>query len=266
MRWLTCSIPHRQDSVFYPSIALMQNVKWNFQASLTLDSKPKCFVGWMKDSLPTCDLAKEPGDWCNCTSLWDTTISSYVWQNTTYNMLAWNANEHMVNSRPTTPILTQAFFNCKQTPLEYHQLGRRTNPIPYPSVNSQKSFNDSFGHDSPSLWLAVWDTAISLQESLEYGYTRLQLIDAAATSSVSLDLIRKELPDRKPAYDYRISAITTVGQTNLPCDLDKDYYGPCRTTVLVQYPNFNRDVITHKKGMDQWVGGLPLLPAHLLTM
>ncbi|KAK6849487.1 hypothetical protein PG995_013320 [Apiospora arundinis] len=207
----------------------MQNVKWSSQASLTLDSKPKCFVGWMKDSLPTCDLAKEPGDWCNCTSLWDTTISSYVWQNTTYNMLAWNANEHMVNSRPTTPILAQAFFN----------------------FNSEKAFNDSFGHDSPSLWLAVWDTAISLQESLEYGYTRLQLIDAAATSSVSLDLIRKELPDRKPAYDYRISAITTVRQTDLTCDLGKDYYGPCRTTVLVQYPNFNRDVITHKKGMDQ---------------
>ncbi|KAK8091847.1 hypothetical protein PG997_002208 [Apiospora hydei] len=210
----------------------MQNVDWSSQASLTLDNKPKCFVGWMKDNLPSCDLVNEPGDWCNCTSLWDTTISTFTWQNTTYNMLAWNANEHMVNSRPTTPILAQAFFK----------------------FNSEKAFRDSFAHSSPSLWLAVWDTALSLQESLEYGYTRLQLIDAAATSSVSLGLNRKELPGRKPAYDYQLSAITTVRQRDLTCDLSDGYSGPCRVTLLVQYPSFNRDIMTHKQGMDQWVG------------
>lgn len=91
----------------------MQNVEWSSQASLTLDSKPKCFVGWMEDNLPACNRVTHQGDWCNCTSQWDTGISRFVWQNTTYNMLAWNADEHMVNSRPTTPLLAQAFFNCK---------------------------------------------------------------------------------------------------------------------------------------------------------
>ncbi|KAK8031844.1 hypothetical protein PG990_001578 [Apiospora arundinis] len=229
---LTTEIVVQKDevpSVFYPSIAVMQNVEWSSQANLTLDSKPKCFVGWMKDSLPTCDLVK-PGDWCNCTPLWDTAISTFAWQNTTYNMLAWNADEHMINSRPTTPILAQAFFN----------------------FDSAKAFGDSFAHESPSLWLAVWDTALSLQESLEYGYTRLQLIDAAATSSVSLGLNRKELPGRKPAYDYQISAITTVRQTDLTCDPSNENYGACRVTLLVQYPSFNRDIMTHKKAMNQW--------------
>lgn len=145
----------------------MQNVDWSGQASLTLDSKPKCFVGWMKEGLSSCDQVK-PSEWCNCTSQWDSSISTFVWHNTTYNMLAWSASEHSINSLPTTPILAQAFFK----------------------FDSGKAFNDSFAHASPSLWLAVWDTALSLQESLEYGYTRLQLLDAAATSSVSLSLSR----------------------------------------------------------------------------
>ncbi|KAK7913813.1 hypothetical protein PG985_011516 [Apiospora marii] len=218
-------------SVFYPSFAVTQNAEWSSQANLTLDSKPKCFVGWMKDSLPACDRVEKPGDWCNCTSQSDTAISSFVWQNTTYNLLAWNADTHMVNSRPTTPILAQAFF----------------------TFDSAKSYHDSFAHTSPSLWLAIWDTALSLQESLEYGYTRLQLIDAAATSSVNLGLFRKELPGRKPAYDYRISAITTVRETGLTCDPSDENYGPCRVTVLIQYSDFHRDIMTQKQGMELWV-------------
>lgn len=104
---------------------MLQNVEWSSQANLTVESKPKCFVGWMKDGLSACDRVEEPGDWCDCTSQWDGDTSYLVWQNTTYKMLAWNADEHMVNSRPTTPILAQAFFNCKQTHLEYYfVLGR----------------------------------------------------------------------------------------------------------------------------------------------
>lgn len=100
-------------SVFYPSIAVMQNVDWSSQANLTLKSKPTYCVGWMRDNLPSCDLVDVPGDCCNCSSLWDTTIYTFQWQNTTYATLRLNGDEHMVNSRPTTPILAQAFFNCK---------------------------------------------------------------------------------------------------------------------------------------------------------
>lgn len=60
------------------------------------------------------------------------------------------------------------------------------------------------------------------------------------------------MPGRKPAYDYQLSAITTVRQTELTCDTSKIYYGPCRITLLIQYPNFDRDVMTVKKGMNQW--------------
>ncbi|KAK8092468.1 uncharacterized protein PG998_014953 [Apiospora kogelbergensis] len=207
----------------------MQNVDWSSQANLTLKSKPKCFVGWLRDNLPSCDRVDVPGDWCNCSSLWDDTIYDFHWQNTTYATLRWNADEHMVNSRPTTPILAQAFFN----------------------FDSGKSYNDSFAHHSPSLWLAVWDRDLSLQESLEYGYTQLQLIDAAATSSINLNLNRKELPDKKPAYDHQTFTVTTVRQTDLTCDPSNENYGPCHITLLIQYPSFNRDTMTLKPRMDR---------------
>ncbi|KAK7986918.1 hypothetical protein PG988_001906 [Apiospora saccharicola] len=238
--------PSAQPSLFYPSFAVLQNVDWSSQASLTLDSKPKCFVGWMKDSLPACDKVKMTGDWCNCTSQWDTGISRFAWQNTTYNMLAWNADEYMVNSRPNTPIQAQAFFN----------------------FDSQKAFNDSFGHEFPSLWLAVWDTALSLQESLEYGYTRLQLVDAAAILSLNLGLVRQELLGRKPAYDYKVEITPSGRQMQLTCDRSDENYGPCRITLLIQYPNFHRDVMTHKTGMERWVSPawFPSLSVHCLPV
>jgi hypothetical protein len=99
--------------VYYPSIAVLQNVHWTSQAQLTLASRPKCFVGWMEDGLPACDAARNSGDWCNCSNNWDAVISPFKWQNKTYNMLSWNPDEHMIATKPTVPLLTQAFFTCK---------------------------------------------------------------------------------------------------------------------------------------------------------
>lgn len=156
--------------------------------------------------------------------------------------------------------------------------GAEANSTENPPVDSQKTFNDSFGHEFPSLWLAVWDTALSLRESLEYGYTRLQLLDAAATSSLNLGLVRQELPGRKPAYDYKVDVVTSGRQMQLTCDRSDENYGPCRITLLVQYPNFHRDIMTHKKGMERWVSTWfwftsprilirsPVQPARMLTL
>lgn len=85
---------------------------WTSQAQITLDSPPKCFVGWMRQGVANCD-AVEPGDSCDCGANWDSTVSQIEWRNTTYNKLAWITTKDMVNVVPTTPLLAQAFFNCK---------------------------------------------------------------------------------------------------------------------------------------------------------
>lgn len=233
----------------------MQNVDWSSQADLTLDSQPKCFVGWLKNDLPACDAVEKIGDWCNCTAYWDKTITTLEWHNTTYNMLAWNPNEFMINVSPTTPLVVQVFFNCELP--NFHitwPSEQRVNEADKSDPdNSEKAYNDSFSKLSPSVWLAIWDANLSLEESLEYGHTRLQLIDALAMSSISLGLNYKETPTKKPAYDYELSTITTIPQTGMTCDLSSDaYYGACHITVLVQYPNFGRDVTTIEQSM-QWM-------------
>lgn len=91
---------------------MLKDVNWTSQAELTLDSPPKCFVGWMRKGVATCD-AVEFGDSCDCGANWDNAITRTQWRNTTYNKLAWITTESMVNVIPTTPVLAQAFFKCK---------------------------------------------------------------------------------------------------------------------------------------------------------
>lgn len=61
---------------------------------------------------------------------------------------------------------------------------------PFPSVQSAgKDLNkiiEIWVFNKAELQLAVWDP--NLEQSLEYGYTRLQLIDALAMSSISISL------------------------------------------------------------------------------
>lgn len=97
----------------------MQNLDWSSQAELTLDSQPKCFVGWLKNNLPACDFVDNIGDWCNCSSSWDGSVTPFQWQNTNYSILAWNPSKFMINVNPATPLLTQVFFNCKRTAFPY---------------------------------------------------------------------------------------------------------------------------------------------------
>ncbi|KAK6193308.1 hypothetical protein LQW54_012589 [Pestalotiopsis sp. IQ-011] len=145
-------------------------------------------------------------------------------------MLSWNPDEFMINKKPTVPLLVQAFFN----------------------YDSSRAFNDSFAHQSPSFWLAIWDGGLSLQDSLAWGYTRLQLIDALATSSINLALNYREEPDKAAAYDYALTTISTIPQTRMTCDASSNEdYGPCHATIILQYPTFQRDVTTIEARM-QW--------------
>lgn len=208
--------------VYYPAVAVLRMVDWTSQANLTLDSRPKCFVGWMGNDLPACDAVQTIGDRCNCTSNWDEAIVAFQWQNTTYRMLTWTPAKYMINKTPTVPLLLQAFFN----------------------YNSDKAFEDSFSHPSPSLWLAVWDANLSLQESLEYGYTRLKPFNALGESSISLGLRYREEPKKTSAYDYEFTP-STIPETKMTCDTSSDEnYDPCHATINLQYPSFQRDVIT----------------------
>lgn len=99
---------------------------------------------------------------------------------------------------------------------------------------------------------------LSLEESLEYGYTRLQLIDASSMLSISLDLRRMELLDRKDAYEYRLTSISSVPSSRLTCDLSSSYYGPCHVTLLIQFPTFEREIISMQREMDWSVSFLTI--------
>lgn len=66
----------------------------------------------MRKSLATCDAAGV-GERCDCGANWETDITLLEWKNTTYNKLAWSTTKSMVNVNPTTPVMAQAFFNCK---------------------------------------------------------------------------------------------------------------------------------------------------------
>ncbi|KAF3012199.1 hypothetical protein E8E14_008432 [Neopestalotiopsis sp. 37M] len=153
-------------------------------------------------------------------------------------MLSWTPDKYMINKTPTVSLLLQAFFK----------------------YDSEKAFKDSFSHLSPSLWLAIWDSGLSLQESLEYGYTRLQLIDALGASSISLGLRYREEPKKTSAYDYELT-LSTVPATNMTCDTSSDeYYGPCHITIILQYPTFQRDHETYEpkmEGQGPWDLGCP---------
>lgn len=109
---------------------------------------------------------------------------------------------------------------------------------PFPSVQSaDKDLNkiiDIRVFNKAKLQLAVWDPNLSLEQSLEYGYTRLQLMDALAMSSISISLRYQTAPGRSD-YPYGFPTIATVAQTVMTCDVSSSsYYGPCHITILVQ--------------------------------
>lgn len=91
--------------------------------------------------------------------------------------------------------------------------------------NATKALEDSTHILSPSLWLAVYDPSLSIEEALEAGYTRLLLVNANGVAAINLGLRRRPGYDG-PVYDYDLS-VSSVPATDLPCNLG-DPNGPAR--------------------------------------
>lgn len=158
-----------QPSAYYPSFAVLQNIDWSSQAQLTLDSSPKCFVGWMKDNLPACaDVADDArGAWCNCTANWDETIEDFTWHDSRYKMLSWTTTADMVNMEPTVPILAQAFFNCTSIQIFLSTLGKhlgivRSRRPTYIRIDGRRQILSQVAH-LKLLYLQVTDILIYRQ-------------------------------------------------------------------------------------------------------
>ncbi|ORY69077.1 uncharacterized protein BCR38DRAFT_508557 [Pseudomassariella vexata] len=204
---------------YYPSITFLQNTEWLSQAILDLNDKPKCFIGWMDEDNAACSEVI-PGEWCNCGSNWGTTIEIVQCGHTTYRALSLYASQYTVCVQPTTTILTQAFF----------------------SYDSYKAKTDSFITLLSSIWLAIYDTTLTLEEALEGGYSRLNLINAYAMTSVNLVLNYRQAPGKAPAYDYYEFTISSVPANDLTCDASGNFYGDCHISLILQFSTFERQI------------------------
>jgi hypothetical protein len=57
-----------------------------------------------------------------------------------------------------------------------------------------------------SLYLAVFDPTLTVQQALENGYTRMQLVNANGIVAVTLGLtMRQASAETAPAYDYGLA-------------------------------------------------------------
>lgn len=69
-----------------------------------------------------------------------------------------------------------------------------------------------------------------------------------------------EMDDREAAYEYQLSSISSVPSKTLTCDLGDpgSYYGPCHVTLLIQFPTFEREIISVKREM-VWFVSHPMI-------
>ncbi|KAK0735324.1 hypothetical protein B0T21DRAFT_411962 [Apiosordaria backusii] len=210
------------DSVHFPSITLFQRVDWTSQANLEVDPPPKCFLGWYNETAPDCGVtASDYTGSCQCGNRWSGRIENFEWQNTSYRAFTLTSSISMESPRPTYQMIAQAFF----------------------TYNTSQALVDSSRVLSPSLWIAVYDPTLTVQEALENGYTRMVLINANGMTALNLGLNYREALGKAPAYDYQLS-ISTIPSMDLQCDTSdpKGASGPCFLSLFVQFPSFERQV------------------------
>lgn len=94
-----------------------------------------------------------------------------------------------------------------------------------PEDNTSQSFHDSNATQSPSLWFAVYDPNLSLEDALKMGYTRMSLISANGDNAINLGLTYRQAVNYPPAYDYGM-ATSICPSFLLPCS-------PCFPCSLV---------------------------------
>ncbi|KAK4198896.1 hypothetical protein QBC40DRAFT_340947 [Triangularia verruculosa] len=209
-------------SVHFPSITLFQRVDWTSQAKLEVDPPPKCFLGWHNETAPDCEITSaEYTGACQCGNRWSDRIEDFEWQNTSYRAFTLTSSISMVSPMPTYQMIAQAFF----------------------TYDTAKARADSSRVLSPSVWIAVYDPTLTVQQALESGYTRMVLINANGMAALNLGLNYREALGKAPAYDYQLS-ISTVPSMDLQCDTSdpKGASGPCFLSLFVQFPSFERQV------------------------
>ncbi|KIM95647.1 hypothetical protein OIDMADRAFT_133314 [Oidiodendron maius Zn] len=222
------------DHAYFPSIAVFQRMDWSSQATLDdISAEPNCFLGWYEPNAADCNTS-EPGTLpCSCNGSWSEDIRDFVWQNASYRYLNMQATSAMLCNIPTTLMILQAFY----------------------WFNSTQEFVDSSWKLSPSLWVAIYDPTLTLQEALENGYTRMVLINANGMTAINLGLNYRQAFGSAPAYDYELS-ISTIPATSIVCDLGSTTQaatGPCHISLFLQIPSFTRQtsLLSYEMGWTQ---------------
>ena len=196
-----------QTEARFPAVTLFQRLDWSSQAQILPVSYAKCFLGWLEatGTTPMCkDLSQQalaPGQACNCSEDWSSpVVEDFVWQKIVYRDLSFTPSAALIASTPTYIMTLQVFFNCKVPYLSHVQQSTYSMPD-----NATFSLKTSSQEQAPSLYMAVYDPSLAMEDALQRGYSRMVLIGANGDSSVNLGLQYRQEMDYAPAYDYSVS-------------------------------------------------------------
>ncbi|KAK4148706.1 hypothetical protein C8A00DRAFT_47516 [Chaetomidium leptoderma] len=198
---------------------------WSSQANLGVSVPGKCFIGWYDENAPDCNELAPGTTPCQCAGSWGQDVMDFKWQNISFRALTLISTSSMVSLAPTTQMIAQAFFTCEF----------------FPPYDTAKALADSSRVLLPSLWIAVYDPTLTLQEALENGYTRMNLINANGVAAINLGLNYREALGKAPTYDYQLS-ISAIPSTDLQCDVSSEdkNTGYCFLSLFLQFPTFDR--------------------------
>ena len=188
-------------------MTFFQRLDWSAQAHILPVDYAKCFLGWLEatNMTPMCkDLPQKalvPGQACNCTEDWSSpVVEDFVWQNIAYRYLSFTPSTALISSMPTYIMTLQIFFDCNVSNSSCVQLF-----IDRTSDNATLSLKTSSQEQNPSLYMALYDPSLSLNDALDRGYSRMVLITANGDSSINLGLQYRQEESYNPAYDYSMS-------------------------------------------------------------
>ncbi|KAM7222720.1 hypothetical protein V8F06_001907 [Rhypophila decipiens] len=214
----------------FPSIAVLQRSDWTSQANLDGRVPGKCFIGWHDERSPDCEELPPGTTPCQCAGSWAQNIVDFQWHNTSYRAQILTSTSSMVSIAPTTQMIVQTFF----------------------TYNTAKALADSSHILSPGLFIAVYDPTLTLQQALENGFTRLNLVNANGVAAINLGLSYRDYQyiGKPPAYDYTLS-ISGIPGTDLRCDVSSPEKNiqHCFLSLFMQFPTFDRLVFTQKVAM-----------------
>jgi len=125
--------------------------------------------------------------------------------------------------------------------------------LPFTPDNSAKAESDSSQKQSPGLYIAIHDPALTFQQALEQNFTRMTLIAASGQTAINLGLRYRQATDYSEAYDYEMT-ISSVPAQSVACEWDGSDVHPttaCFATLRLQYPTFDKRTIKRTHSM-QW--------------